>query len=289
MKLTLLFLAIVPLWALQSSRRCILDAGIASILSVPSIAWAGIDVSGLKVEGSSDNPAIRDQLKSYDGSGVSRIKEIQQAKPKLSEINAAAGESELALSTSSASFALRYGSFTRLSRKGLAAERYLYQDYVVNGNNGRASVEFEFPSDWLQLDKMTGGIQYVDQRNGDKLYLLTVVLPEGETLETIPKKYFGDAIFDTSGAIAKSGTTIDSYKVGRSEMINANRRRLTLKYATVTGNGLLVERRGLVDAQLVNGQVYILMTSSNAAKFESKGIERETVENIVESFRCDRL
>lgn len=289
MKLTLLFLAIVPLWALQTSRRCVLDAGIASILSVPSIAWAGIDVSGLKVEGSSDNPAIRDQLRSYDGSGASRIQEIQQAKPKLSETNAAAGESKLALSTSSASFALRYGSFTRLSRKGLAAERYLYQDYVVNGNNGRATVEFEFPSDWLQLDKMTGGIQYVDQRNGDKLYLLTVVLPEGETLETIPKNYFGDAIFDTSGAIAKSGTTIDNYKVGRSEMINANRRRLTLKYATVTGNGLLVERRGLVDAQLVNGQVYMLMTSSNAAKFESKGIERETVENIVESFRCDRL
>eukprot|EP00547_Thalassionema_nitzschioides_P002361 CAMPEP_0194200430 /NCGR_PEP_ID=MMETSP0156-20130528/1037_1 /TAXON_ID=33649 /ORGANISM="Thalassionema nitzschioides, Strain L26-B" /LENGTH=293 /DNA_ID=CAMNT_0038925421 /DNA_START=44 /DNA_END=925 /DNA_ORIENTATION=+ len=293
MKVILVFLSISPLLvcALQSSRRFFVESGIASVLTVPSIAWAGIDVSGLAVEGGSTNPAIRDQLKTYDGSATSRVQELQQAKPTPSEVKTSAtGGSQPTLSSSVASFAIRYGSFTRLSRRGLAAERFLYEDYVINGNsNGRASVEFEFPSDWLQLDKMSGGIQYVDQRNGDKLYLLTVVLPEGETLETVPKKYFGNVIFDSNGAIARSGTTIDDYKVGRSEMLNPNRRRLTLKYATVTGNGLLVERRGLVDAQVVNGQVYMLMTSSNAAKFEAKGIERDTVESIVQSFRCDRL
>jgi hypothetical protein len=61
-----------------------------------------------------------------------------------------------------------------------------------------------------------------------------------------------------------------------------------LKFFTVTGNGLRVERRGLVDAYQVDNDVYMLVTSSNANKFEAKGKERETVESIVNSFRLER-
>lgn len=65
----------------------------------------------------------------------------------------------------------------------------------------------------------------------------------------------------------------------------STRRRFKIKYATVTGNGLRVERRGLVDAYQVENDIYMLMTSSNAVKFEQKeSRERETVENIVASF-----
>lgn len=68
----------------------------------------------------------------------------------------------------------------------------------------------------------------------------------------------------------------------------APHRRLKLKFATVTGNGLRVERRGLVDAyQVGQRDVYMLMTSSNAVKFEKGGIERDTVEAIVDSFRIE--
>ena len=70
----------------------------------------------------------------------------------------------------------------------------------------------------------------------------------------------------------------------------ATRRRFKLKYATVTGNGLRVDRRGLVDAYQISGSsdVYLCLTSSNANKFEKGGIERETVEAIVDSFRVER-
>lgn len=68
----------------------------------------------------------------------------------------------------------------------------------------------------------------------------------------------------------------------------ATRRRFRVKYATVTGNGLRVERRALVEAFEVDNEIYMLMTSSNAVKFEQKDSrERETVENIVASFQID--
>ena len=68
----------------------------------------------------------------------------------------------------------------------------------------------------------------------------------------------------------------------------ASRRRVLLKFATVIGNGLRVERRGLVDAFQVDNDVYMLVTSSNANKFEAKGKERDTVEAIVNSFLLER-
>jgi hypothetical protein len=158
---------------------------------------------------------------------------------------------------------------------------------------------FEFPSDWLQLDKVLGGIQYVDQRNGDKVYVLRTSLPAGTTLATVPKTFFGDSIFDQQGSIAKGGTVVEDYKVGASsvtsQVVNCPqgacsvpRRRLGMKYTTVTGNGLRVERRALLDCYEVDSDVYMLMTSSNAVKFEKKGKERETVEAIVDSFRIEQ-
>jgi len=302
MKLALHLLVLSSVFAWQpTTRRVFVDTGIASIFTIPLVASAGVDVTGLNLDAGSKNSLILDQLKgvpkSDDGSGAGRVREIKEiSAPTTVKAPTATPASTTTtrpdflrptISSSVSSFAIRYGSYTRLSKRGLG-DKQRYNDYVVNGYNGRASVEFEFPSDWLQLDKLGGGIQYVDQRNGDKLYVLTLSLPEGETLDSLPKKFFADAIFDPKGAIARSGSTVDDYKVVRSEMMNPFRRRLTMKYATVTGNGLRVERRGLVDVQVIKGQVYMLMTGSNAAKFEAKGRERDTVEAIVDSFRCDQ-
>lgn len=45
------------------------------------------------------------------------------------------------------------------------------------------------------------------------------------------------------------------------------RRRLILKYDTVTGSGVqTVERRGLVEAYELEGDVYMMLTTSNAVK-----------------------
>ena len=51
-----------------------------------------------------------------------------------------------------------------------------------------------------------------------------------------------------------------------------------LKYDTVTGSGVqTVERRGLIESYQVGNDVYMMLTTSNAVKFEQKGSkERET-------------
>lgn len=150
-------------------------------------------------------------------------------------------------------------------------------------------MSFEFPSLWTQLDRALGGIQYVDGALGDKLYVLSVPLPEGSTLETVPKAFFGDAIFNAQGTIVKGGTGIDEYKVTSSKLIDApenavstTRRRLALKYTTVTGNQLLVERRALVDAYEVAGTAYMIMLSATATKWEAS--EKVRCERVADSF-----
>jgi len=172
---------------------------------------------------------------------------------------------------------------------------------------------FDFPADWLQLDRFLGGLQYVDQRNGDKLYVLKVKMPEGvENLKEVPKVYFGNAIFDPKGELVRNGNDIEEYKVLSSQMLSSDndgddaggasssssssssskeipRRRLKVKYTTLTGNNYAVERKGIVDAYEFGGMVYMLLTGSNAVLFDKKGRERETAEYIADSFRVQAV
>lgn len=138
----------------------------------------------------------------------------------------------------------------------------------------------------------------VDQRNGDKLYVLHAALPDGSDLRAVNKQWFADVILSPEGDVARSGVVAEGGRASRSQMIVdcsaddapspcTSRRRLVLKYDTVTGSGVqTVERRGLVDAYQIEKDVYMMVTTSNAVKFEQKGSkERETVENIANSFK----
>lgn len=204
-----------------------------------------------------------------------------------------------------ATYAYRSGGLPSLRPLGIGLlQRYEgYVEAPPASARKQLFVTFDFPSDWLQLDKLGGGVQYVDQRNGDKLYVLRARLPEGKSLIDVPKSFFAESIFDPRGDIVRSGTVVEGGKTSKSMILNdctsgssntgtqtasecMNRRRLTLKYDTVTGSGVqTVERRALADAYEVDGDVYMLVTSSNAVKFEAKGKERDTVEAIVASFR----
>lgn len=197
-------------------------------------------------------------------------------------------------------YAYRSGGLPSLRPLGLTKLLTRYEGYVEAPKSypkSQIRVAFDFPTDWLQLDRGGGGVQYVDQRNGDKLYVLHATLPEGETLK-IDKQWFADVVLDPRGDVARSGVVAEGGRVSRSQYVVdcaaddapspcLPRRRLILKYDTVTGSGVqTVERRGLVDAYQVDNDVYMLLTTSNAVKFDKKGSpERDTVENIVSSFK----
>lgn len=286
-----------------SNRRSFLVSSAAAAFALPQLASAGIDVGGLRVDGGGvGNPSLVNQLKAYDGSGSARVREIQSTSqgsvsgPRPSIIKTLEEDDRIPVAT----WAYKYnpGVGPSLSKAGAFGNLYRLQDTLVAPSDSKRrsiGVSFEFPSDWLQLDKYIGGIQYVDQRNGDKLYVLRAPLPADTSLAMVSKSTIGDLIFVPNGSFAKSGQTVEDYKVASAQILNecpnnmcATRRRFKVKFATLTGNGLRVERRALIDAYQVDSDIYMLMTSSNAVKFEQKDSrERETVENIVSSFQID--
>lgn len=267
-----------------------------STLVAAESASAAIDVSGLQQETGGGNSVIASQLKSYDGSAAARVDEIRSIQAQLAISSTSITPASAVETGSAATYAYRSGGLPTLRRLGLGLLNR-YEGYVMpppDSNMRQIPISFDFPSDWLMIDKIGGGINYVDQRNGDKLYVLRAPLPAGETLATVPKSFFTESIFDPRGDIARSGTVVESARATRSQLLEdcdggkicSPHRRILVKYDTVTGNGVqTVERRGLIDAYEVGGYAYMLMTSSNAVKFDAKGPERETAEAIVDSFR----
>lgn len=307
-----------PKPVISSNRRSFVTAATTGAISIaasasvlissPQSAFAGIDVSGLRQEGGGGNSILQDQLKAIDGSASNRINQIKEISassaassgPKLANGIPIKIEEEVDSSIATWLFRSNPAMSPSLSRSGAFKNLFRCDDNMVgpSSSNSAVGITFEFPSDWLQLDRVLGGISYVDQRNGDRLYVLKTRLPEGEQLSTIPKAFFGTSIFDPKGTFLRSqGTEVDEYKVSSAQTLNecpnnmcATHKRFKIKYTTVTGNGLRVERRALVDAYEMNqkGDVYMLMTSSNAVKFDLKDSpERQTVEGIVDSFRVN--
>lgn len=110
------------------------------------------------------------------------------------------------------------------------------------------------------------------------------------------KSWFSDVVLSPDGDVVRSGITVEGGRTSFSRMISdctaedaptpcTNRRRLTIKYDTVTGSGVqTVERRGLLDAWQVKDEAYLMLATATAVKFDKKGMERDTLEAIVDSF-----
>jgi hypothetical protein len=294
-------------------RRQLIATAATSTLGVltamPSMAHGGIDVRGLPVQGgggatSSPNADLVNQLRQSqynDGSAARRVQDLRTSAvtppPTITSGSTSRTDDDASSSVPPvgvATWALR-ATEPVLGKLNFGATSR-YQGRIVgppSSSTRSIAVNFDFPSDWLQLDRANGCVQFVDQRNGDKLYLLRVTLPTGMSLSTVPKQFFATALFDPAGSLVRSGgLTVEDARVAKDiTPADSSGRRLLLKFATLTGNGLRVERRGLVQAYRVpgddNNDVYMMVTSSNAVKFEQGGLERDTVDNIINSFRLE--
>lgn len=282
-------------------RRFLARATAASapfLLSAP--ANAGIDVSGLRVEGAPpSNDVVASQLKGLSaadsGTAAARVREINAGGTASAADRqrdaAVAAASRPEISKEELGNAAVYARVTRPPSIGTLGFAKLNSRYA--GAVDGLPVSFDFPTDWLQLDRANGGIQYVDQRNGSKLYVLKAPLPADTNLATVPKKFFDDAIFDEKSDVIRFGTVVGGHKAAKSTMLQSDpnaaylHRRLQLNYETVSGNGVqTIERRGLVDAYEIDGAAYMMFASANAVKFERKdGPERATIDMIADSFR----
>jgi len=272
-------------------------AAAASPFLLSSPANAGIDVSNLRTEGGPpSNSIVAAQLQglssSDNGTAASRLREIKQSTTSAAEQKSAA--------------AVTAGSRPVLSKEELgSAATYAKVDGVSSvrtigiklnsrytGSVEGFPIQFDFPTDWLQLDRANNGIQYVDQRNGNKLYVLKAPLPPNTNLATVPKSFFDDSVFDANSDVVRFGTVVGAHRTARSAMTQDDakaaylHRRLQLNYETLAGNGVqTIERRGLIDAYEIDGYAYMMLASGNAVKFEKKDSpERATIDMIVDSF-----
>ena len=274
-------LVVSPLSFSAANRRQILTAAgttFATIIATPDSAFAGIDVSGLPLEG---NDALNDlarEVRALDGSAAARVNSLSTTPTPAAALNPTSAPSPPSPLTSAASYTVcsqpliksqPFSTLTRLST------------FVSN-----QQASFAFPSDWLRLDGATSHITFVDQRNGDKLYLFSARLPEGESLSTVNKSWLSKTLFDPQGDFAKYQAVEDPATLSATE--GGPSRSAVLKYATVTANGLRVERRGLLKAfELPKGEVLMLLVGINAVAYKKKEGQVETASSIVESFRVD--
>ena len=265
------------------------------LLSTP--ANAGIDVSGLGVEGGApSNSVVASQLKgissSDSGSAASRVREIQAGTVSAADQQRAAAVTAGQRPVLSKEELGNAAVYARVTRPPSINTIGLKINSQYTGAVDGLPLQFQFPTDWLQLDRANNGIQYVDQRNGNKLYVLKAPLPEGTNLATVPKSFFDDSVFNTNSDVIRFGTVVGAHKTTKSTMTQSDpnaaylHRRLQLNYETISGNGVqTIERRGLVDAYEIKGVAYMMFASANAVKFEKKdGAERATIDMIVDSF-----
>ncbi|GMH92233.1 hypothetical protein TL16_g12286 [Triparma laevis f. inornata] len=184
---------------------------------IPSVSLA-IDVSSLRIEGGASsttptNTDLANQLRSgsyglSDGSASTRVNAIKEgiqasnAPAPTAPAPVVAPQEDLSI----AQFAMKTSSTPPTVKPNILKTQSALTDFLVSPSGGSPlQVSFSYPTDWLQLDRATGGLQYVDQRNGDKLYVLRANLPADTTLATVNKSWFADVLFDSKGGIAKSG------------------------------------------------------------------------------------
>lgn len=276
-------------------------------MSIPFLASlpanAGIDVRSIRVEGGApSNSIIASQLKgvsaSDSGTAASRLREINQSttsaadQRKAAEVKAASRPALTKEELGNAAVYAQVGPTSSMQSFGLSKINSHYTGSVESPSGALLPLAFDLPNDWLRLDRANGGIQYVDQRNGNKLYVLKAPLPSGTDLATVPKSFFDDAVFNTNGDVIRFGTVVGAHKTTRSSMTQDDakaaylHRRLQLNYETLAGNGVqTIERRGLVDAYEIEGYAYMMLASGNAVKFDKKDSpERGTIDMIVDSF-----
>ena len=151
-----------------SSRRVFVSTALLSTIGLcrPHLANAGIDVSGLSVQ-QGGNPSLAEQLKAYDGSASTRIqqaKALQQTSTPSSSVIVPTTTPVVDDRAPIATWAYRSnpGFNPTITKVGVVGTLSRLSDVVEAPSISKRrsiQIQFEFPSDWLQLDRNNGGIQ----------------------------------------------------------------------------------------------------------------------------------
>ena len=159
--------------------------------------------------------------------------------------------------------------------------RLQFSDEVAGPKGSKKSyrVSFQYPRLWTPIGQ---DIEVIDGNSGTLAYLVAAPLPDGASLSSLPRAWFGESLFEPQGKLVRRGVSIDSFRVTSSALLErANSdereyRQLGLKYATVGGSGRTIDRKGLVTACEAAGLVYMFVATANAVRWDND--EKKIVE-----------
>ena len=152
--------------------------------------------------------------------------------------------------------------------------RLQFSDEVAGPKGSKKSyrVSFQYPRLWTPIGQ---DVEVIDGNSGTLAYLVAAPLPDGASLSSLPRAWFGESLFEPQGKLVRSGVSIDAFRVTSSallERVNSDEReyrQLGLKYATVGGSGRTIDRKGLVTACEAAGLVYMFVATANAVRWDT--------------------
>lgn len=141
---------------------------------------------------------------------------------------------------------------------------------------------FSYPRQWSLA---TGpNIDVRDLRTSDAAFVLATPLPAGKQLADLPSSFFIDVLFSPEGKFGQYGQ-VDDRRVVSSRLVEGAggvpSRVLDIKFAALSFNYNLVERRLLLRATAVGGGVYMLAASTLNTRYSKMS---DTMRDICDSF-----
>lgn len=154
-------------------------------------------------------------------------------------------------------------------------------DVVLDGGV-IATTTFETP--WTLAD---GG--YADfeasTREGEAAYLQVETLGEGQRFDTVPKSWFGDALFKVDGRYGSYGAPTD-VKLKELEREAQGARTFELSFTVLSPSMSELPRKGVMRALQVPGSPdVLLLTCSSGASRWTKGSNEADARKTVSTFR----
>lgn len=186
---------------------------------------------------------------------------------------------------------LRERAKTGVSRTGLipaeqaVASPGIFSDELrgVGDPSAVVGVSFSFPPSWTQARGPNVDLRNI--RTSDGAFLLAAALPAGTTsVRSLPDSFFTRALFAPDGKYTAYGS-VDDFKVISSrvdERAGVDYRTLDIKFAALSFNYNLVERRLLLTAAGVGDSVFMLAASALANRYETVAAD---LRGVCDSFR----
>lgn len=145
-------------------------------------------------------------------------------------------------------------------------------DTLRSDDGSAVDISFSFPSDWSVSSGPNLDVRNL--RTSDSAFLLVAPLPEGKTIEQLPRQFYTNLIFSREGKYGAYGG-VDDFSVRDFEMVNIRSpsggeqpyRRFSLTFAALTYNANTVQRRARVSATALRGSVFVLVAGCLGTRY----------------------